>query len=344
MEEHKHKGRTPIVSKSPESMVDGRSQTWARGRPPESVAALQHERHVRAHRNRSSTLQACPLNVNPSNRKSARPIRQYELVGAGVADGAEAAKARSDLTSGRRPKRPLESPLLDVFIDESVFPDPACVIAGAVVLQNDRAAIDERIRSLYEELADLFFLEDERSFKKFLKQGFHATDDLQEVSAAFIKLISQYPGTKLFIEWSDHTSRPDLRNVELIALLDLRLVETILRKYRRVPHVRFTFEQNPELDRHFSAIVDAGCRRTGYTGTTTIEVGGKMDPPALSVVDYALVTFGRTLQDHPEQHQLRAWKAFRPLVSSIRNLDRGGVDLQRGLISGNVTRGEGTSS
>jgi hypothetical protein len=254
----------------------------------------------------------------------------------GSADSTEAAKATSDLTSVRRRQRPLESSLVEVFIDESAFSGPDRTLAGAIVLQNDRADIDDRIQSLYEELAELFFLDDERSFKKFLKHGFHAADDPLEISAPFIQLISRYPGTKLFIEWSDHTSRPDLQTCELIELLEVRLVETILRKYRRVPHIRFTFERNPELDGHFGAIVEAGRRRTRYTGETSIELGGKMEPPALAVVDYALVTFGRTLQDDPQPHQLRTWRAIRPLVSSIRNLDRGGIDLKRGLISSNV--------
>lgn len=271
-------------------------------------------------------------------------IGQYRSMGADTADSAEAAKATIDLTIRRRRHRPLESSLVEVFIDESVFSDPVRIITGAIVLQNDRAAIDDGIRSLYEQLAELFFLDDERSFKKFLRHGFHAADNPLEISAPFIQLISRYPGTKLFIEWSDHTARPDLQIVELIALMEVRLVETILRKYRRVPHIRFTFERNPELDGHFGAILGAARRRTGYTGETSIEIGGKMEPPALSMVDYALVTFGRTLQDHPESHQVRTWKAIRPLVSSIRNLDRGGIDLKRGLISSSVPSGEGTSS
>jgi len=235
--------------------------------------------------------------------------------------------------------------VIEVLVDESVFQDPPLTLAGAVVFQHSRAAVDQRIRSLHQELCESFFLDGERSFEKFRKRGFHAADDLTDISTAFVRFIGENPGAKLFIEYSDHTLRPDLSVTETIALLQVRLVETILRKYRRSEVTHFTFEQNQELDKHYEGVVRTAVRRSGYSGRVDVQCGAKMDPPALSVVDYALVACGRTRQARPRPHDYRTWKAMRPMVSSVRSLDGGGVDLRRGLLATDiVSDGEGASS
>ena len=232
-----------------------------------------------------------------------------------------------------------------MLIDESAFNEPPLTLAGAVVYQRDRATVDERVRSLHQELCESFFMDGERSFEKFRRNGFHATDDPVELHSAFVLFISQNPGAKLFIEHSDHTKRPELTRSETVALLEVRLVETTLRKYNWAPQIHFTFERNSDLDAYYERIVQTAARRSRYAGEARVSIGGKMNPPALSVVDYALVSYGRTRQYKSLPHHHRTWKAIRPMVSSIRSLDAGGIEYRRGLAShATVVPGEGASS
>lgn len=219
-----------------------------------------------------------------------------------------------------------------VLIDESVFYEPQkTILAGAIVFETNLGAINETVRALYEELSKSY-LEEERSFQKFRDNGFHASDDMLEISTRFVHTISKLYGVKLFIEYSDQSLRPDLSDDETIVLLETRLTETILKKYRRYENVRVIFETNSSLNKHFPNIVKLAARRSGYRGNVTIEIGGKMEPHALSIVDYAIVSYGRQLQPGAQDFHRRNWRAVQPMVSSVRHLDRNTVTAQRGLV------------
>ncbi|WP_282006754.1 hypothetical protein [Propioniciclava sinopodophylli] len=221
--------------------------------------------------------------------------------------------------------------IIEVFIDESMRAEPKLVLAGAIVFEDAREELDARIRELYEDISGSFYLDDARSFRKFRKAGFHATDDNAEISSQFVRLIARISGAKLFIESSDQTSRPDLSVEQTIALLEVRLVETILRKFAWAEEVRFTFERHSKLDDHYPQIVHAGKRRAHYRGEVHVVSAAKMEPPSLAIVDYALYHFARAHNPGAAEWERLRWRAFRPLVSSVRSLDAGGVPLRRGL-------------
>lgn len=220
---------------------------------------------------------------------------------------------------------------IEVVLDESMRQNPRLTLAGAAVFESMQRGVDTEITELYHDISGSFYLDDARSFEKFRKSGFHATDDTPDISSQFVRLVARMAGTKLFIEFSDHSSRPDLSAEQTIALLEVRLVETILRKFTWADHVRFTFEQHPDLSRHYSQIVQVGKRRARFRGDVSVRSAPKMDPPSLAVVDYALFYFARARDPEAKQWEVQYWRAFRPLVSSIRLLDEGGIRTRRGL-------------
>lgn len=223
---------------------------------------------------------------------------------------------------------------IDVLIDESKSGGPTVLLlAGGIAFETDLGPVDRIVQKKYEELSGSFYLEGQRSFEKFRRNGFHAKDDIPAVSIAFVQTISKLYGIRLFIECSDKVLRPDLSDYQTIALLETRIAETVLRKYRHYDGIRFIFEENPELNKHFESIVSVAVRRTGFRGDVEVKIGGKKEPHALAIVDYALASYRRQLPaDAPENKRL-TWKAMQPMVSSVRYLDRGGAPvLRRGVV------------
>lgn len=224
--------------------------------------------------------------------------------------------------------------IIEVFIDESIRTEPKMVLAGAIVFEDAREELDATIRELYDDISDSFYLDDVRSFHKFRKSGFHATEDIVDISSQFVRLIARISGAKLFIEFSDQSSRPDLDTEQTVALLELRLAEMIMRKFAWADEVRFTFEQHAKLNKYYTRIVDSAKVRARFRGETSVVSAAKMEPPSQAIVDYALHHFARGRSENASEWERRRWRAFRPLVSSVRSLDTGQVCLQRGLQAG----------
>lgn len=223
--------------------------------------------------------------------------------------------------------------VVELFIDESKFSDPKLLLAGAVVFEDDLTLTETRVESEYRRLSGSYYLDDMKSFQEFRKNGFHATSDIMEISNAFVKIISEILGAKIFIECSDHSKMPERTTEQTFGLLETRLAELVLRKYRWAGEVRFTFEQHEVLNKHYGRIVEYAVERARFEGEVRVNVGIKKDPHVLSIVDYAMHCYARARRSEPAEFEQRSWKAVRPLVSSVRNLDRGRVEVRRGLVS-----------
>lgn len=219
-----------------------------------------------------------------------------------------------------------------IAFDES-FEPLTCV--GATVADTEYTRLNDSISTLYAELTSYSWLDDLKSFKKFAKDGFHASGDPDEVSTRFIHFLAQSSGYSTSIFFSEERTRHKNR---VAVLLYRDLIRTLLQKYARRPLIHLYFEQNDELDPYFQSIVASAMKDVRRPKPeVSVQVHSKMDPPLSAICDYTMLTFARWYAGGYRGSQPQAQD---PRVSTWRNFNalRNSISVVRSLESGTLTR------
>ncbi len=223
---------------------------------------------------------------------------------------------------------------IHVAFDESFSP---LVCVGATVAETEFASTNDEIMSLYRELTNYSWMADMTSFKRFVGDGFHMSNDAQAIADRFVGFLGHAIGFSSYVFYAESDRFPRGRTT---LLLYRELVRTVLQKYASRPLIRCYFEQNEEFNQYFPKIV-SHCLRSVRRPRPRVEVfiRPKMQPPLLAVCDYSMLTFARWFsgyQDCPAQTDStrhftwRNFNALRRSYSVIRSLESGNL-VQRGL-------------
>ncbi len=235
---------------------------------------------------------------------------------------------RDERTESRSP-----APKIHVVLDEAF--DPFTAVCAVVFTDHEFETVNARIAKLRADLSESAYLEALASYKKFLTNGFHATDDTAEVSVPFIEEAYKHLPGKAFIYYTDGQRRRDLSAKKTILLLYACVIQVILLNHKDTVEVILHFERHQQLQRFYPHIGDLAARRTRTRSEVTVDVCDKGEPPSLALADYILHIFGQSIQyvaygHRPaEKYQYRNLLAIKNHVSLIYSMEHGRVASRR---------------
>lgn len=222
---------------------------------------------------------------------------------------------------------------IHVVLDEAF--DPFTAVCAVVFTDQEFEAVNARIAALRADLGESGYLAALASYKKFLTNGFHATDDTAEVSVRFIDEAYKHLPGKAFIYYTDGQRRRDLSAKKTILLLYACVIQVILLNHKDSVEVHLHFERHQQLQRYYPHIGELAARRARTRSEVTVEVCGKGEPPSLALADYVLHIFGQSIQyiaygHRPaEKYQYRNLIAIKNHVSLIYSMEHGRVASRR---------------
>lgn len=222
---------------------------------------------------------------------------------------------------------------IHVVLDEAF--DPFTAVCAVVFTEDEFIEANMRIQQLREDLGQSGYLSALNSYKKFLSNGFHATDDTAEVSVRFVdEVYKRLPG-KAFIYYTDGQRRRDLSAKKTVLLLYACVIQVILLHHKDAVHVQLHFETHQEMQRYFPGVADLAARRSRSHAEVFVDICSKGDPPSLALADYILHIFGQAIQfvcygHQPiEKFQYRNLLAIKNHVSLIYSMESGRVAGRR---------------
>ncbi|MBB1482787.1 hypothetical protein H5392_02785 [Tessaracoccus sp. MC1865] len=218
-----------------------------------------------------------------------------------------------------------------VVFDESTSP---YLMVGAALFESTYEETERRIAELYARTRDLYYLDDLESFELHKSNSFHASEDPREAYTFFVDLLAGLMPLRICILFTRGERRPDLGEVQTLAVLYRELIRTVLQSVRSADEVHLIFETHQSLNSKFAAIVGSASKSVSGRYTLTTSVGQKRKPHALAVADYAMHIFNRWnaagRPTDPKNHEYRNWKAIRRSISMVRSLEDGTI-IRRGL-------------
>ncbi len=145
------------------------------------------------------------------------------------------------------------------------------------------------------------------------------------------QLVSQLSGCRILMSFSDRTVMPELSDEDRLIVLYRDLLSTAVRYFRK-EKAELHFESNSKsLDKLFPRIVDRvswiyareAPERQRVEMTTVVDRKGEL--LALSVIDYAMITFSRWYSagrpTDPQNALYRNYRAIERNIAFIGDLD-----------------------
>lgn len=222
---------------------------------------------------------------------------------------------------------------IHVVLDEAF--DPFTAVCAVAFTDDEFIEANNRILALRDDLGQSGYLSALNSYKKFLSNGFHATDDTTEVSVRFIdEVYKRLPG-KAFIYYTDGQRRRDLSAKKTVLLLYACVIQVILLHHKDATEVQLHFETHQQLQRFYPGIADLAARRSRSRAEVGVDICSKGDPPSLALADYILHIFGQSIQfvsyghEPTEKFQYRNLLAIKNHVSLIYSMEFGRVAGRR---------------
>lgn len=204
------------------------------------------------------------------------------------------------------------------------------LIVGLALLESLERT-EEAVRDLYSEFADSYHLEGHQGLIQFVANGPHASEDPLEIQIAMNELVSQLPGCRILMSFSDRSAMPELSEEDRLIVLYRDLLSTAVRYFRR-EKAELHFESNSRsLDSLFPRIVERVAWRYAREApdrhrvevTTVIDRKGEL--LALSVIDYAMITFSRWYSAgqpmDPQNALYRNYRAIERNIAFVGDLD-----------------------
>lgn len=218
-------------------------------------------------------------------------------------------------------------------LDESGNGNPDQPLIVGIAILEDLDGAEGELQRLVEKYRESYALEGTESFIEFTRNGFHATGDPLEIQIDMVNLLGRLRGYRVLMCFSDRSATPERSEEDRIVLLYRELIADAVRYFRK-EEAHLLFESNSAtLDRLFPRIVD----RVQWAYELeepdrervrmSSEVRPKGDPLALSIIDYAMITFARWYnKGMPMTTSVAEYRNFRAIernIAHIRFMDAG---------------------
>jgi len=218
---------------------------------------------------------------------------------------------------------------LHVVLDEAF--DPFTAVCAVVFTEDEYLTANRQISALRTDVESSTYLAGNKSYKRFIQVGFHATNDTPEISTPFVdETFKRLPG-RAFIYYTDGERRRDLSPKKTCLLLYACVLQVILLRHREAREITLHFEQHHDLQRFFPQVAELAVRRSRSKATVTVETCAKGEPACLALADYILHIFGQSIEfsshglQPTESYKYRNLKAIKNHVSLIYSMERGRV-------------------
>lgn len=206
---------------------------------------------------------------------------------------------------------------------------PAIILVGAAVFESSLPDVESEIARLFKKLLEKPSLEDSRSHKKFIKEGFHRANNDVETQVRFMEVLDESVGHKSYV-FLDEAPPGAAQDTARYAELYWALAKTLFREFRHNAHLEFVFEENPSLSSAtLERIVCAAQRSSSSSSTFSVALGKKREPHSLAIVDYTTAIFAawwvKGSVPDPDVREYRDWKAIRGTVSVVWSAEHGAL-------------------
>jgi hypothetical protein len=229
---------------------------------------------------------------------------------------------------------------LFVFMDESGNGNPdQPLIVGAVVCDRDRSDLEAAIRSRYHQARARAGFQDMDRYEKFVKEGFHRSQDPFDVQANFIDLIISTAGFKIFMVVTDRTTASERSETEQLLALYIWLTNTICRRFRHVGTIHLIIEENESLRPVHPMIISTLNRWLSRSNgsqrpNVTLTESPKQTDSILAIADYAMGVTSAWIRSgglrDPDKISYRQFRDIEGGISLLYSLE-GGVMSSRKL-------------
>jgi hypothetical protein len=227
-----------------------------------------------------------------------------------------------------------------LFMDESGNGHPSeHLIVGAVELGDDADDIEEQIRVLHRTLCARRSFIGHRNYEKFRKNGFHSSEDPQDVSAPFLELIRTF-FFRTYMVTTDRTGVLGATEAEQIEFMYVKLLSDLLLRYRRKPELLCYIEQSEGMGSIIRRLPESAAIRAYETlgkraplPELKIEMVAKADYMSTAIVDYVMAAVARWFREgcttNPREHACRAFREIEPFISVLYSFEQGRISSRK---------------
>jgi len=216
------------------------------------------------------------------------------------------------------------------------------LLVGVLVTDIDADEIEVQVQSLYRRLAARRTLQGWRSFERFREKGFHAAEDLPEISVPFIELIQQQMGFKAYVAITDRRTLSSATEPQQIEYMYELLISDNLIRYRGHPEILCYIEENDALSGLTRSLPANAQRRateklgkTGPLPTLKVEMRRKQALMSIAIIDYIMMAVSRWARiGYKRDPSLREYRTFRQIEPTISLL----YSLEDGVLSSRKVR------
>lgn len=208
------------------------------------------------------------------------------------------------------------------------------LIVGAVAIGIEADHIEAEIRLLHEELSARRQLIGLPSFERFRRVGFHAKDDLPEISLTFMEYIQRCIGIRSYMLTSNREALPLLSEAELIEHMYVELLADIRARYVGRSEIVCRVEQGNGLGQLIARLPRLSAEKAYERAGRALElpdfrvsVVAKHECLTLGIVDYIMMAVSRWMRTgsplSATSNQYRTFRAIEPKISMLRSLELG---------------------
>src|ERR1700749_3359820 len=134
-----------------------------------------------------------------------------------------------------------------LFMDESGNGHPSQpLIVGAVELGDDADDIEKGVRDLHRSLCARRSFIGHRDYEKFRKNGFHSSENPQDVSGPFLELVRTL-FFRAYMVVTDRMGVVGATESEQIEFMYVKLLSDLLLRHRREPELLCYIEQSEDM-------------------------------------------------------------------------------------------------
>jgi hypothetical protein len=213
------------------------------------------------------------------------------------------------------------------------------LIVGAVELGEDADDIEKRVRDLHRSLCARRSFIGHRDYEKFRKNGFHSSEDPQDVSAPFLELMRTL-FFRAYMVVTDRTGVLGDTEAEQIEFMYVKLLSDLLLRHRRKPELLCYIEQsngmNSIICRLPESAVTRACETLGKRAPLPelkIEMVAKADYMSMAIDDYVMAAVSRWIRagctTNSRDHACRAFREIEPFISVLYSFEQGRISSRK---------------
>jgi hypothetical protein len=229
---------------------------------------------------------------------------------------------------------------MKLFMDESGNGHPSQpLIVGAVEVGDDADHIEEQIRELHGSLCARRSFIEHREYERFRKNGFHSSEDPQDVSAPFRELMRTF-FFRAYMLVTDRTGVPGATEAGQIEFMYVKLLSDLLLRHRREPDLLCYIEQSEGMGSIIRRLPGSAALRARETlgsriplPELKIEMVTKADYMSMAIIDYVMAAVSRWIQKKcptsSRDYSCRAFRDIEPFVSVLYSFERGLISSRK---------------